>query len=173
MECILFCIILFTVYILSVEFRQVIDELCRSDVKQIHNIFVSDQAINRCWQIQWDDIHIWYFKAATPIWTIDKKGYRQGKMFCIEVSSLDLLCRLYVNWTRSFFQEEKLRISILDYLQRYHPDDTDTYTMVSLYFSMNRQIANMLENTAQKHLAALKGKVLGKLRVVVTRLCRL
>ena len=67
-----------------------------------------------------------------------------------------------------FFEEEKLRISILDYLQRYHPDDTDTYTMVSLYFSMNRQIANMLENTAQKHLAALKGKVLGKLRVVVT-----
>ena len=65
-------------------------------------------------------------------------------------------------WFLLLTQEEKLRVSILDYLQRYHPDDTETCTMVSLYFSMNRQIANMLENTAQKHLHALKGKSMGQ-----------
>ncbi len=62
-------------------------------------------------------------------------------------------------------QEEKLRLAILDYLQRYHPDDTETYTMVSLYFSMNRQIASMLENTARKHLVALKGKSIGNSKI--------
>ena len=39
--------------------------------------------------------------------------------------------------------------------------------MVSLYFSMNRQIAQMLENTAHKHLRALEDKTMGMLELYI------
>ena len=47
-------------------------------------------------------------------------------------------------------QEEALRMAILDYIQRCHPSDTDTYKMVSLYFTMYREIAAMLEDNANR-----------------------
>ncbi|XP_013406016.1 spatacsin isoform X2 [Lingula anatina] len=49
-------------------------------------------------------------------------------------------------------KEDKLRLAILEYLKRYHPTDNDTYTMVSLHFTMYREIAQMLEERARKQL---------------------
>ncbi|XP_053405680.1 spatacsin-like isoform X2 [Mercenaria mercenaria] len=57
-------------------------------------------------------------------------------------------------------KETKLKTAILDYLKRYHPGDTDTYTMVALKFMMYREIAQLLEHNANKTLDKLKGKPL-------------
>lgn len=57
----------------------------------------------------------------------------------------------------SFFlpQENKLKVALLDYLRRQHPDDTDKFSMVAHHFSMYREIAQTLEETAVKQLASL------------------
>jgi hypothetical protein len=65
------------------------------------------------------------------------------------------------------FQENKLRLAVLDYLKRFHPTDSDTYTMVSLHFTMYREIAQMLEENAVKLLNSLKHKPLGNYVVQV------
>ena len=62
----------------------------------------------------------------------------------------------------NLLQETKLKTAILDYLKRYHPGDTDTYTMVALKFMMYREIAQLLEDNANKALDKLKGKPLGR-----------
>lgn len=53
------------------------------------------------------------------------------------------------------FQENKLKVALLDYLQRQHPDDTDKFSMVAHHFSMYREIAQTLEETAMNQLASL------------------
>lgn len=57
-------------------------------------------------------------------------------------------------------KETKLKTAILDYLKRYHPTDTDTYTMVALNFLMYREIAQQLEDNANKILDKMSGKPL-------------
>ncbi|XP_064618908.1 spatacsin-like isoform X2 [Lineus longissimus] len=57
-------------------------------------------------------------------------------------------------------KENKLKLAVLDYLKRFHPTDNDTYTMVSLHFTMYREIAQMLEENAVKLLDSLKNKPL-------------
>jgi len=52
-------------------------------------------------------------------------------------------------------QENKLKVALLDYLRRQHPDDTDKYSMVAHHFSMYREIAQTLEETAMRQLASL------------------
>ena len=54
-----------------------------------------------------------------------------------------------------FFQENKLKVALLEYLRRQHPDDTDKFSMVAHHFSMHREIAQTLEETALKQLANL------------------
>ena len=61
-------------------------------------------------------------------------------------------------------------MAILDYIQRCHPSDTDTYKMVSLYFTMYREIAAMLEDNANRQIQQLKAKSLGQyFNIVVAR----
>ncbi|KAH3730075.1 spatacsin-like isoform X1 [Dreissena polymorpha] len=55
-------------------------------------------------------------------------------------------------------KETKLKTAILDYLKRYHPGDTDTYTMVALKFMMYREIAQLLEQKANKRLDMFKSR---------------
>ncbi|XP_052830059.1 spatacsin isoform X2 [Octopus bimaculoides] len=57
-------------------------------------------------------------------------------------------------------KEDQLRSAILDYLKRFHPNDSDSYTMVALNFTMFREIGQMLEELAQKNLDILKRKPL-------------
>ena len=54
-----------------------------------------------------------------------------------------------------------MKVAILDYLKRYHPADTDTLTMVSLHYTLYRQIAQALEERAQGLLNSLTAKTLG------------
>lgn len=54
-----------------------------------------------------------------------------------------------------FFQENKLKVALLEYLRRQHPDDADKFSMVAHHFSMHREIAQTLEETALKQLANL------------------
>ena len=61
-------------------------------------------------------------------------------------------------------QEDKLKTAILDYLKRFHSEDRDTYSMVALYFSMYREIAQVLDESGHRNLALLKDKPLGKCR---------
>lgn len=55
----------------------------------------------------------------------------------------------------SLAQENKLKVALLDYLRRQHPEDTDKFSMVAHHFSMYREIAQTLEETAVKQLASL------------------
>ena len=75
-------------------------------------------------------------------------------MLCISV--------LLLNHTCKYQQETKLKTAVLDYLKRYHPGDTETYSMVALNLMMYREIAQQLENKAVQGLDRLKGKPLGK-----------
>ena len=59
-------------------------------------------------------------------------------------------------------QEEKLRLAILDYLDRLHPTDQDTFTIVTLHFTMYREIAHMLEEAAKARLRTLYQTPIGK-----------
>lgn len=68
--------------------------------------------------------------------------------------------RLYT-CTQYYLQETKLKTAILDYLKRYHPGDTDTYTMVALKFMMYREIAQLLEQKANKRLDMFKSRPIG------------
>ncbi len=53
-------------------------------------------------------------------------------------------------------------MALLDYLKRYHPNDHETYTMVTLNFTMHREIAKMLEEAAYQQLKLLENKQIGK-----------
>lgn len=60
------------------------------------------------------------------------------------------------NWFHfSLPQENKLKVALLEYLRRQHPEDTDKFSMVAHHFSMYREIAQTLEETAVKQLASL------------------
>lgn len=59
-------------------------------------------------------------------------------------------------------KDDKLRLALLDYLKRYHPNDHETYTMVTLNFTMHREIASMLEDAAYQQLKLLENKQIGK-----------
>ena len=66
------------------------------------------------------------------------------------------------------FQEDKLKVAILDYLKRYHPADTDTLTMVSLHYTLYLQIAQALEERAQGILGAFTTKTLGTPQIIIS-----
>ncbi|CAE1307541.1 SPG11 [Acanthosepion pharaonis] len=57
-------------------------------------------------------------------------------------------------------KEDQLKVAILDYLKRFHANDSDSYTMVAINFTMFREIGQMLEELAQKNLVILKRKPL-------------
>jgi spatacsin len=63
-------------------------------------------------------------------------------------------------------KEDTLRLALLDYLKRYHPNDHETYTMVTLNFTMHREIATMLEEAAYEQLKNFKNKKLGKVSTI-------
>lgn len=67
-------------------------------------------------------------------------------------------------------KEDKLRLALLDYLKRYHPNDHETYTMVTLNFTMHREIAIMLEEAAYQQLKLLKDKKLENTSEILTYL---
>mgnify|MGYP001793417675 CR=1 FL=1 len=50
------------------------------------------------------------------------------------------------------FQEDRLRLAILDYLRRFCPGDSDTYRIVSSHFSMYREIAQLLQDSGLEKL---------------------
>ena len=53
-------------------------------------------------------------------------------------------------------------MAILDYLDRLHPTDQDTFTIVTLHFTMYREIAHMLEEAAKARLRTLYQTPIGK-----------
>ena len=61
-----------------------------------------------------------------------------------------------------------MKTAVLDYLKRYHPTDTETYSMVALNLMMYREIAQQLENKAIHGLDRLKGKPLGTLKILLS-----
>lgn len=66
-----------------------------------------------------------------------------------------LLGCLLIDFFFSLAQENKLKVALLDYLRKQHPEDTDKFSMVAHHFSMYREIAQTLEETAVKQLASL------------------
>ena len=61
-------------------------------------------------------------------------------------------------------KDEKLKLALMNYLKRYHPNDHETYTMVTLNFTMHREIATMLEEAAYERLKILENKPLGRFK---------
>ena len=61
-------------------------------------------------------------------------------------------------------------MALLDYLKRYHPNDHETYTMVTLNFTMHREIAIMLEEAAYQQLRLLENKQLENTSEILTDL---
>jgi spatacsin len=61
-------------------------------------------------------------------------------------------------------------MALLDYLKRNHPNDKETYTMVTLNFTMHREIAAMLESTAYSQLKKLEAKKIENSSEIITDL---
>ena len=59
-------------------------------------------------------------------------------------------------------------MALLDYLQKQHPDDTDKFSMVAHRFSMHREIAQTLEETATKQLASLGDCFTGNMLYIIS-----
>ena len=55
-----------------------------------------------------------------------------------------------------------MRLALLNYLKRYHPNDHETYTMITLHFTMHREIAKMLEEAAYEQLKLFEHKKFGE-----------
>lgn len=55
-------------------------------------------------------------------------------------------------------REESLRLALLDYLQQNHPQDSETFTMTALRFTMYREIATMCEKRAHENLRRLRDR---------------
>jgi len=67
-------------------------------------------------------------------------------------------------------KNDKLRLALLDYLKRHHPNDHETYTMVTLNFTMHREIAIMLEEAAYQQLKLLENKEITQTSEILTDL---
>ncbi len=61
-------------------------------------------------------------------------------------------------FSKGIGKNDKLRLALLDYLKRNHPNDNETYTMFTLNFTMHREIAVMLEEAAYEQLKLLENK---------------
>ncbi|RNA30862.1 spatacsin [Brachionus plicatilis] len=102
-----------------------------------------------------------------------------GKM--LKAEEFDLMIRLLIEighysemtyimdylWNNQHFdmligkgKDNKLRLALLNYLKRHHPNDHNTYTMITLHFTMHREIAKMLEDAAYEQLKLLEDKTL-------------
>ncbi|GAB6018763.1 spastic paraplegia 11 (autosomal recessive) [Chamberlinius hualienensis] len=55
------------------------------------------------------------------------------------------------------------KLALLDYMKRFHSNDTDSFTMIALHFRMYREIAETLEKMAKSFLTDLKWDIAGKL----------
>ncbi|CAF0723942.1 unnamed protein product [Brachionus calyciflorus] len=67
-------------------------------------------------------------------------------------------------------KDSKLRLALLNYLKRYHPNDHETYTMITLHFTMHREIAKMLEEAAYEQLKLFEHKKLENTSEILTDL---
>ena len=81
----------------------------------------------------------------------------------VKMSDNYILRRFILNF---IIKDERLRLALLDYLKRYHPNDQETYTMVTLNFTMHREIAKMLEEAAFQQLKVLGKKNIGILMII-------
>ncbi|EDO45609.1 predicted protein, partial [Nematostella vectensis] len=54
--------------------------------------------------------------------------------------------------------KNKLKVALLEYLKRCHPDDAEKYTMVAMHFNMFREIAETWEKSAQTQLYELRNQ---------------
>ena len=61
------------------------------------------------------------------------------------------------------FQENKLKIALLKYLDKYHLDDTEKHLLVAYRFSMHREVAVSLKTSADSQVQKLVKKGLGKI----------
>ncbi|XP_078373747.1 spatacsin-like isoform X3 [Oculina patagonica] len=86
-------------------------------------------------------------RLLTGVGRFNEMSYIFDTLF--EHEHFELLCR------RGIDKENKLKVALLEYLRRQHPDDTDKFSMVAHHFSMYREIAQTLEETAVKQLAGL------------------
>lgn len=86
-------------------------------------------------------------RLLTGVGRFNEMSYIFDTLF--EHEYFELLCR------KGIEKENKLKVALLEYLRRQHPDDTDKFSMVAHHFSMHREIAQTLEETALKQLANL------------------
>ncbi|PFX34693.1 Spatacsin [Stylophora pistillata] len=86
-------------------------------------------------------------RLLTGIGRFNEMSYIIDTLF--EHEHFELLCRKGID------KENKLKVALLDYLRKQHPEDTDKFSMVAHHFRMYREIAKTLEDTAVKQLASL------------------
>jgi len=57
-------------------------------------------------------------------------------------------------------QDDQLRLAIMDYLRRYHATDVETMALVAKHFSVYREWALHLEQSARARLQPLRAKTI-------------
>lgn len=93
-------------------------------------------------------------RLLTGIGRFNEMSYIIDTLF--EHEHFELLCRKGID------KENKLKVALLDYLRKQHPEDTDKFSLVAHHFRMYREIAQTLEDTAVKQLASLGNCFPGK-----------
>ena len=58
-------------------------------------------------------------------------------------------------------QEAQLKIALLEYIKKHHPNDTDKIEMLSIRFGMHREIGEQYEETGEKEIRAIISKFSG------------
>ncbi|XP_057317052.1 spatacsin-like [Hydractinia symbiolongicarpus] len=67
----------------------------------------------------------------------------------------EILCR------RGMAKENQLKIALLDFMKRYHPEDIENFNMISLGFGVYREFAQHLETTGNAEIKTLKDQLKG------------
>ncbi len=58
-------------------------------------------------------------------------------------------------------QEKQLKAALLDFIKKFHPDDTEKMDMLSKRFGMYREVGEQLEETGHKQIRLIKDKIKG------------
>ena len=61
-----------------------------------------------------------------------------------------------------FTKENKLKVALLNYLDKYHLEDTEKHLLVAYRFSMHREVAISLKTSADTQVQKLVDRGLGK-----------
>ena len=59
-------------------------------------------------------------------------------------------------------QENQLKLALLDFIRRYHPNDKEAFKTILIGFGMYRENAQHLEQTGHEEINNIKGKLTGE-----------